>query len=216
MAILFASAAGTVFGPIGVIVSAEALALILVTGGILFLSQDRWLTFGLAAALAASLVVMISTIRSHESHGKASKRTTVFASGAMSLPVNWEGQAISQAMANGANFRGADLDGANLNGIQLSHKNFDGAQADGASFRGSQLQRASLRGASLRGACLQGANLIGADLTGADFSGADIAGVIVTQQATKEALVWPATHSTPTASCISGPPSASQRTSGMQ
>jgi uncharacterized protein YjbI with pentapeptide repeats len=175
------------------------LAALVVTAGILFLSRDRWLTFGLAAALTVSLVALAGSIRLHESHQKSSRRASV--AGALQPPVDWQWRRISQAMANEANLRGADLDGANLSGLQFSHKDFDGAQADGASFRGSQLEDASLRGASLRGACLEGANLTGADLAGADFTGANIAGVTVSWQAKRAALAWPATEAVPAAAC---------------
>jgi len=207
VAIVLASIAGTLFGSMGVILGFEAMGAILVVAGILFLSQDRWLTFGLAAALTASLVIIASSIRLHESRSEGDSRTAAVPN-ALNPPVDWQRQVISQAMADEANFRGADLDGANLNGIQLSHKNLDGAQANNASFLGSQLEYASLRGASLRGACLEGANLTGADLTGADFSGADVAGVTVTPQARKAALAWPTTHVGPAAACTSDMPRA--------
>lgn len=178
------------------------MAALVVTAGILFLSHDRWLTFGLAAALTVSLVALAGSIRLHESHHKTSRRApAATVAGRPKPPVDWQWQKISQSMAREANLRGADLDGANLNGLQLTHKDLDGAQADGASFRGSQLEDASLRGASLRGACLQGANLTGANLSGADFTGADVAGVTVSRQAKRAALVWPSPHSVPAAAC---------------
>lgn len=201
-AIGLAGIAGTLFGPIGAILAGEVLAGLIVTAGILFLSRDRWLTFGLAAALTVSLVALAGSIRLHESQHKTSRRASAATvAGASQPPVDWQWQKISQGMANEANLRGADLDGANLNGLQLSHKDLDGAQADGASFRGSQLEDASLQGASLRGACLQGANLTGANLSGADFTGADVAGVTVSRQAKRAALVWPGPHSAPAAAC---------------
>jgi hypothetical protein len=202
-AIGLAGIAGTLFGPIGAILGGEALAALAVAGGVLFFSRDRWLTLGLAVALAACLAIFAGSILWHELHHRSSRQVPV-ASAATStpqLPADWPQQRISQTMANGANFRGADLDGADLAGLQLSHKNFDGVQADGASFRGSQLEYASLRGASLRGACLQGANLTGADLVGADLTGADVAGVTVSPQAKRAALVWPSAHATPTPTC---------------
>lgn len=201
-AIGLAGIAGTLFGPIGVILGGEALAVLAVTAGALFLSRDRWLTLGLAVALAACLAIFGGSIRWHELHNKSSRQVlAAAATGAPQLPADWPRQRISQTMANGANFRGADLDGADLDGLQLSHRNLDGVQADGASFRGSQLEYVSLRGASLRGACLEGANLTGADLTGADFTGADLAGVTVSRRAQRAALVWPSAHATPTAIC---------------
>ena len=201
-AIGLAGIAGTLFGPIGAILAGEVLAALVVTAGILFLSHDRWLTFGLAAALTVSLVALAGSIRLHESHHKTSRRApAATVAGRPKPPVDWQWQKISQSMAREANLRGADLDGANLNGLQLTHKDLDGAQADGASFRGSQLEDASLRGASLRGACLQGANLTGANLSGADFTGADVAGVTVSRQAKRAALVWPSPHSVPAAAC---------------
>lgn len=202
VAISLTGIAGTLFGPIGVVLGGEALAALAVAAGILFLSRDRWLTFGMAAALTVSLVVLAGSIWLHESHYKSSHpRSAATVAGTPKPPVDWQWQRVSQAMANETNFQGADLDGANLNGLQLSHKNFDGAQADGASFRGSQLEYASLRGASLRGACLEGANLTGADLTGADFTDADVAGVKVSRQAKRAAMVWPGTHSASAAAC---------------
>jgi hypothetical protein len=208
VAIVLASVAGMLFGSMGVILSFEAMGAILVVAGILFLSQDRWLTFGLAAVLTASLVIIASSIRLHEFRSEGDSRTAAAVPNALNPPVDWQRQVISQAMADEANFRGADLNGADLNGIQLSHKNFDGAQANDASFLGSQLEYASLRGASLRGACLEGANLTGADLTGADFSGADVAGVTVTPQARRAALAWPSTHFGPAAACTLDMPQA--------
>lgn len=203
VAIVVASTSGTFFGSAGVILSVEAMGTILVAAGILFLSGNRWLTFGVAAALAASFVLIATSIRLHASHYEGDGRAAA-ALNASNLPVNWHGQVVSQAMADHADFRGADLDGADLDGIQLSYKNFDGAQANDASFRGSQLEYTSLRGASLRDACLEGANLTGADLTGADFSGADVEGVIATPQAMRAALAWPATQLVPAVACASG------------
>jgi Pentapeptide repeats (8 copies) len=201
-AIGLAGIAGTLFGSIGVILGGEALAALAVAAGILFFSRDRWLTLGLAVALAACLVIFGGSIRWHELHNKSSHRVlAAAATGAPQMSADWPRQRISQTIANRANFRGADLDGADLDGLHLSRKNLDGVQADGASFRGSQLEYASLRGASLRGACLEGANLTGADLTGADFTGADVAGVTVSRQAKRAALVWPSAHATPTAIC---------------
>jgi Pentapeptide repeats (8 copies) len=188
------------FGPAGVILASEAAAALGATAGILILSRDRWLTFGMTAALVALVLVLAGSIVLDESHRTRSPSAAAGV-GTFNIPVNWEWQKISQPMARGANFRGADLNGANLSGLQLSYKDFHGAQANGASFRGSQLEYANLRGASLRGACLEGANLIGADLAGADFTGADVAGVAISSQAKKAALVWPGQHSTPAAAC---------------
>jgi uncharacterized protein YjbI with pentapeptide repeats len=193
--------AGTLFGPIGAILVGEALAAVGVAAGILFVSRDRWLTFGLAALLTASLVAFAASIRLHESQHMTSHPTAMPAARAQNAPVDWSWRKISQAMVSGADLRGADLDGANLDGLQLSHLDFDGAQADGASFRGSQLEDASLRGAGLRGACLEGANLTGADLAGADFTGADVSGVTVSTQAKKAAQVWPRANAAPAAAC---------------
>jgi len=202
VAIVLAGIAGTLFGPIGAILGGEAVAALVVTAGILFLSRDRWLTFGLAALLTASLVAFAASIRLHETHHKSNRPPSApMAAEVQKAPVDWSWRKISQAMVSEADLRGADLDGANLDGLQLSHKDFDGTQADGASFRGSQLERASLRGASLRGACLQGANLTGADIAGADFTGADVAGVTVSAQAKRATLAWPGGNSAPTAAC---------------
>lgn len=201
LAIAIAGLAGTLFGPIGAILSGEAVAALVVIAAILFVSRDRWLTFGLAALLTASVVAFAVSIRWHESHQKSSRPASTPTAQAQSAPVDWSWRKISQVMVGGADLRGADLDGANLDGLRLSYEDLDGVQADGASFRGSQLEHASLRGASLRGACLQGANLTGADLAGADFTGADVAGALVSAQATKAALAWPGRHSAPTAAC---------------
>lgn len=202
VAIGLAGIAGTLFGPIGAIVGGEALAVLVVSAGILFLSRDRWLTFGLAAVLTFSLVALGGSIWLHDSRDKSGHpRAAATVIGALKPPVHWQWRSISQGMASEANFRGADLDYANLSGLQLSHKNLDGAQADGASFSGSQLEYASLRGASLRGACLEGADLSGADLTGADFTGADVAGVTVSRRAKRSALAWPGRHSTSASAC---------------
>ncbi len=201
LAIAIAGIAGTLFGPIGAILSGEAVAALAVTAGILFLSHDRWLTFGLAALLTASVVAFAASIRLHESQQKSSRPTPTPTAQAQSAPVDWSWRKITQAMVGGADLRGADLDGADLDGLRLSYKDLDGVQADGASFRGSQLEHASLRGASLRGACLQGANLTGTDIAGADFTGANVAGVTVAAQARKTALSWPGRNSTSAAAC---------------
>jgi hypothetical protein len=201
VAIGLSSVTGTLFGSIGVILTAEALAALIITGVTLLLSRDRWQTFGLAVALLASLLLFISSISRHESRQGNTPFPTSIMAQSSAQPVDWQHRRISQGTADEADFRGADLDDANLNGLQLSHKNFDGVQADGASFQGSQLEYASLRGASLRGACLQGADLTGADLTGADLTGADVAGVTVSRQARQSALAWPATPQQPAAAC---------------
>lgn len=190
-----ACVAGTLFGSFGVILSAEAFTGLCIAAGILSVSGDRWLTFGRAAALTASLAAIALTVFLHKS-AEASPD-------AANRPADWHSQMVSQSMLSGADLRGADLDGANLDGLQLSHDNLDGARADGASFRGTQLAYASLRGASLRNACLAGANLTGADLAGADFTGADVAGVQVSPQATKTALAWPAVQAAVQNACQS-------------
>jgi hypothetical protein len=200
-----ASATGALLGPFGVLLSAESMGTILLVAGILFLSQERWLTFGLAAALTIALVLITGSLWRHGTRGTGG-RTAGTDQNAARSELNWPRQAISPALAEKADLRGADLDGADLNGVQLSHKNLDGAQANGASLAGSQLQDASLRGVSLRGACLAGADLTGADLTGADlagadFSGADVAGVIVTPQAIAAAVAWPTAASRLAVAC---------------
>jgi hypothetical protein len=201
-AIVLAGIAGTLYGPIGAVLSGEAVAAVVVIAGILFLSRERWLTLGLAALLTAALVAFAASIRVHETHHKSSRLALApTAAGVQKAPVNWSWRKISQAMVSGEDLRGADLDGANLDGLRLSSEDLDGMQANGASFRGSQLEDASLRGASLRGACMQGANLTGADIAGADFTGADVAGVTVSAQAKNAALVWPARNSTSAAAC---------------
>jgi hypothetical protein len=192
-AIALVGTAGTLFGPIGALLAAEVAVGLVAAAAIVFLSRDRWLTFGLAGALTAALVLFAGSIWLNESHGnhRHVAASASVGSAALVSPVRWPWRQITQAMADEGNFRGADLDGANLNGLELSYKNLAGAQANGASFRGAQLQHANLRGASLRGACLAGANLTDADLAGADFTGADVSGVIVSAQAEKAALVWP-------------------------
>ena len=207
-AIGLAGLAGALFGAVGaLLVGGEALAVIVVSAGVLTLSRDRWLAISLAAALIGSLVVFVGLAWLRESPHKGGHPVATATPSAPAPrpsgkpPVNWQGRRVSQAMAQQANFRGADLDGANLAGLQLSHLNFDGALADAASFRGSQLAYASFRGASLRDACLEGAILTGADLAGADLTGADVAGVKVSRHAKKAALVWPGRHAKPPAAC---------------
>jgi len=210
VAIVLAGIAGTLLGPIGAILSGEAVAALVVMAGILFLSRDRWLTFGLAALLTTSLVAFAASIRLHESHHQSNRPASTPTARAQNAPVDWSWRKISQVMVSGADLRGADLDGANLDGLRLSYEDMDGVQADDASFRGSQLEHASLWGASLRGTCLQGANLTGADIAGADFTGADVAGVTVSAQAKRAALFrhqvggsgWG--HPRPAPSCPSG------------
>jgi hypothetical protein len=202
VAIGIAGIGSTLFGSIGAILGGEVVAALAVSVGILVLSHDRWLTFGLVAALMICLVAIASSLWLHESHHKSSQRPPAAPTRASSkLPVDWHGLRISQAMVDQANLRGADLEGANMSGLQLSSKDFAGAQADGASFLGSQLKGASFQGASLRGACLQGADLTGANLSGADFTGADVAGVTVSRQAKREAMAWPRRHSKPAPAC---------------
>jgi hypothetical protein len=199
---VLAGIAGTLYGPIGAVLSGEAVAAFVVIAGILLLSRDRWLTLGLAALLTAALVAFAASIRLYETHHKSGRPApATTAAGVQKGPVDWSWQKISQAMVSAADLRGADLDGANLDGLRLSSEDLDGMQANGATLRGSQLENASLRGASLRGACLQGANLTGADIAGADFTGADVAGVTVSAQAKKAALAWPGRNSTSAPAC---------------
>jgi Pentapeptide repeats (8 copies) len=203
VAIGLVSTAGTSFGPIGAILAGEGVAVFAVTAWILFASRERWLTFGMALALAASVLISVGSIWLHQAHDRVRRRAAVVAArDDPGSPVDWSWRRISEAMVRDANLRGAYLDDANLNGLQLSYRDLDGVQADGASFRGAQLEHASLRGASLRGACLEGADLAGADLAGADFSGADVAGVTVSVQAEKAALAWPTTQSLPAVTCL--------------
>jgi Pentapeptide repeats (8 copies) len=203
VAIGLVSTVGTSFGSIGAILAGEGVAVFAVTAGILLVSRERWLTFGMAFALTASVLIFVGSIWLHQAHDKVRRRAAVVAARNDSgSPVDWSWRRISQAMVRDANLRGADLDDANLNGLRLSDKDLDGVQADGASFRGAQLEHASLRGASLRGACLEGADLAGADLAGADFTGADVAGVTVSIQAEKAALAWPTTQSLSPVTCL--------------
>lgn len=205
LAIALVGAAGTLFGPIGALLGAESAVGVVAAAAIVFLSRDRWLTFGLAGALTVSLVMLAGSIWLNESRGNHRQVASApVMPTALASPVRWPWRQITQAMADEGDFRGADLDGADLNGLQLSRKNLDGAEANGASFRGAQLQNADLRGASLRGACMAGANLTDADLAGADFTGADVSGVIVSAQAEKAALVWPVTQDGQASSACSG------------
>ena len=114
VAIGLAGLASTLFGPIGAILGGEVVAAIAVTAGILFLSHDRWLTFGLAAVLTVSVVAVAGSVW-HESHHKnSSPPPATPAMGALRPPVDWQWRTISQAMADEANLRGADLEGANM------------------------------------------------------------------------------------------------------
>ncbi len=107
-AIGLAGIAGTLFGPIGVIFGAEALAVLGVTAGILFLSRDRWQTFCLATALVATLVTVAASIRLHELHQKGDHQESTAVSASSPAPSeDWPRQRISQAMVNDANLRGA-------------------------------------------------------------------------------------------------------------
>ena len=203
VAIGLVSTAGTSFGSIGAILAGEVVAAFAVTAWILFVSRERWLTFGMAFALTASLLIFAGSIWLHQAHDGVRRHAAVVAvRDDPGSPVDWSWRRISESMVRDANLRGADLDDANLNGLQLSYKDLDGVQADGASFRGAQLEHASLRGASLRGACLEGADLAGADLAGADFTGADVAGVTVSPRAEKAALAWPTTQPLPAVTCL--------------
>jgi hypothetical protein len=83
--------------------------------------------------------------------------------------------AVTVAVAAGANLRGADLIGADLIGADLM-----GAYLRGANLTGAYLTWADLAGANLTGAYLRGANLTGAYLTGAYLTGADLAGANLT------------------------------------
>lgn len=202
VAIGIAGIGSTLFGSIGAILGGEVVAALAVGVGIVVLSHDRWLTFGLVAALMICLAAVASSLWLHESHHRSSQRSpTAPARASSKLPVDWERLRISQAMVDQVNLRGAELEGANMSGLQLSYKDFAGAQADGASFLGSQLKDASFQGANLRGACLQGADLAGANLRGADFTGADVAGVTVSRHAKRTARVWPSRHSKPAPAC---------------
>jgi hypothetical protein len=203
VAIALTGIAGALFGTTGVLlVGGEALAVLVLTAGILTFSRDGRLPIGLVAAVVAVLAVLADLAWLSQFHDPGSHPVPVpTRSGSSAQPVDWQWRTVTQEMAQRADFRGADLDNADLAGLQLSQKNLDGMQADGASFRGSDLEDASLRGASLRGACLQGANLTGADLTGADFTGADVAGVTVSPRAKRTVFGWPGARAAPAAAC---------------
>ena len=94
--------------------------------------------------------------------------------------------AVTAAVAAGANLTGAYLRGANLTGAYLTRADLTGAYLAGAYLRGANLRGANLRGAyltraNLTGADLTGANLTGADLRGADLTGADLTGAYLTR-----------------------------------
>ena len=76
--------------------------------------------------------------------------------------------AVTAAVAAGADLSGADLTGADLTGAYLRRANLTRAN-----LREADLTGANLRGANLRRADLTGANLRWANLTGADLRGAD-------------------------------------------
>ena len=162
LAITLAGLAGAQFGAVGaLLVGGEALAAIVVSAGVLTLSRDRWLAISMAAALIGSLVVFVGLawLRGPAHKGSLPVATATPSASASQpagkLPVNWQGRAVSQAMAHQANFRGADLEGANLAGLRLAHQNFDGVLASGASVRGSQLDERQLPRRQLAG-CVPG------------------------------------------------------------
>ena len=70
-AIGLAGLAGALFGAVGaLLVGGEALAVIVVSAGVLTLSRDRWLAISLAAALIGSLVVFVGLAWLRESPHK--------------------------------------------------------------------------------------------------------------------------------------------------
>ena len=81
--------------------------------------------------------------------------------------------AVTAAVAAGADLARADPRGADLSGAYLSGADFTGADLRGADLRGADLRGADLTGADLSGAYLSGADLRGADLRGADLTRAD-------------------------------------------
>ena len=80
--------------------------------------------------------------------------------------------AVTAAVAAGADLARADLRGADLREADLSGADLTGAYLGGADLREADLREADLGGANLSGADLREADLRGADLTGADLSGA--------------------------------------------
>ena len=93
--------------------------------------------------------------------------------------------AVTAAVAAGADLRGADLTGADLTRANLTRANLTRANLTRANLTAANLTRAYLTGAYLRGADLTGADLTradlrGADLTGAYLTGADLAGANLT------------------------------------
>jgi hypothetical protein len=116
----------------------------MVFAGTLALSRDRWSAIAPGTAVVLSLTVFVGLAWLEVHHWGGHPRAGAPAStpaprGNWTLPLHWQRQEVSQAMAQHADFRGADLNGATLAGLQLSHMDFDGVQANGASFRGSQL-----------------------------------------------------------------------------
>jgi uncharacterized protein YjbI with pentapeptide repeats len=86
------------------------------------------------------------------------------------------GADLSGADLSRADLSGADLSGAYLSGADLSGAYLSRADLSGANLYGAYLSRADLSGANLSGAYLSGADLSGADLSRADLSGADLSG----------------------------------------
>ena len=84
--------------------------------------------------------------------------------------------AVTAAVAAGANLTGAYLAGANLREANLTGAYLAGADLSGAYLSGADLTAAYLTGAYLSGADLTGADLTGAYLAGADLRGADLSG----------------------------------------
>ena len=89
--------------------------------------------------------------------------------------------AVTAAVAAGADLaradpRGADLSGAYLSGADLREADFTGADLSGADLLRADLREADFRGAELGGADLSGADLTRANLRGAYLRGADLSG----------------------------------------
>ena len=90
--------------------------------------------------------------------------------------------AVTAAVAAGADLARAYLSGAYLSGAYLS-----GAYFTGADLGGADLGEAYLRGADLTRADLTRADLREADLSGADFTGADLSGAYLSAADLREA-----------------------------
>jgi hypothetical protein len=85
-------------------------------------------------------------------------------------------EALTEAVAAGANLSRADLTRANLASADLAGADLSRANLAGAHLAGTDLSRAILAGAILAGANLARADLAGANFAGAHLAGAHLAG----------------------------------------